>query len=243
MGIEEDLRWLGLDWDGPVVCQSDRFDAYADALARLDALGVLYPCFCTRRAIQDEIARIGGAPQGPDGPLYPGTCRRLGCDERAAMAAAAAATGNPPALRLDVAKALAMTGPLGWTDLGHGGQHARPDELGDVVLARKDAGTSYHLAVTVDDAWQGITLVTRGDDLMPSTHVHRLLQALLGLPVPSWDHHRLVRDANGARLAKRDGAMAIATMRDAGWSPRQVLAAAAVAGGEETFYGKPIVIR
>ena len=224
--IEDDLRWLGLTWDGPVLRQSSRLAAYAGALQRLDALGVLYPCFCTRREIQEEIARMGGAPHGPDGPVYPGSCRPNGEAGRTILAAEAPTSTSPPALRLDVAKAMALTGPLEWRDLRHGPQPAMPDMLGDVVLARKDAGTSYHLAVVVDDAWQGVTLVTRGEDILPSTHIHRLLQALLGLPVPTWDHHPLVCDARGVRLAKRDHAMAIATLRAAGWSPDRILEAA-----------------
>jgi glutamyl-Q tRNA(Asp) synthetase len=216
---ENDLRWLGLDWDGQALIQSHRWTAHLEALEKLRELGVLYPCFCTRREIQEEIARMGGAPQGPDGPLYPGTCRILSPTERASRLEA----GQEPAWRIDVAKAMAMTGPLAWHDLRHGPQTARPECLGDAVLARKDAGTSYHLAVVVDDAWQGINLVTRGEDLLPSTHLHRLLQALLGLPVPEWEHHTLVRDAHGRRLAKRHDDLAVATLREKGWTPEQVL--------------------
>ncbi|MFM7182822.1 MAG: tRNA glutamyl-Q(34) synthetase GluQRS [Verrucomicrobiales bacterium] len=219
---ERDLRWLGLDWDGEAVIQSHRQSAHQDALEKLRALGVLYPCFCTRREILDEIARMGGAPQGPDGPLYPGTCRSLGESERERRLA----EGQEPAWRINVAKAMELTGPLEWHDLRHGAQVAQPDCLGDAVLARKDAGTSYHLAVVVDDAWQGINLVTRGEDLLPSTHLHRLLQALLGLPVPEWEHHPLVCDADGRRLAKRHDDLAVATLRERGWLPDDVLAEA-----------------
>jgi glutamyl-Q tRNA(Asp) synthetase len=216
---EHDLRWLRLDWDGEAVIQSHRQSAHQEALEKLRALGVLYPCFCTRREIQDEIARMGGAPQGPDGPLYPGTCKSLSDSERANRLG----TVHEPAWRIDVAKAMEMTGPLEWHDLRHGPQIARPECLGDAILARKDAGTSYHLAVVVDDAWQEINLVTRGEDLLPSTHLHRLLQALLGLAVPEWEHHTLVRDAEGRRLAKRHDDLAVATFREAGWTPDQVL--------------------
>ena len=164
--IIEDLAWLGLDWDGPVRRQSEHFDDYRAALDRLAALGVLYPCFCTRREIQAEIARAGGAPQGEAGPLYPGTCRRLDPAERAQKQSA----GLDYALRLDVGRALALAGPLDWIEEGGGAPRrvaADPAALGDVVLARKEVPASYHLAVTVDDAIQGVTLVTRGADLAP----------------------------------------------------------------------------
>lgn len=227
VAAESDLRWLGLDWDGEAVVQSTRHAAHREALAGLRRLGVIYPCFCTRREIQDEIARIGGAPQGPDGPLYPGTCRGLGEAERATRLDA----GEEAAWRIDIARATAITGPLDWLDLRHGRQTARPACLGDAVLARKDAATSYHLAVVVDDAWQGINLVTRGEDLFPSTHLHRLLQALLGLPVPEWEHHGLARDAGGRRLAKRHDDLSVHALRRAGWSPDDVLAEAARLAG------------
>ena len=218
--ILDDLRWLGLDWDGPVLCQSTRQSAYDSALAALSARGLLYPCFCTRKEIHDEIARMGGAPHGPDGPLYPGNCRHLSAAERADRLQA----GENPAWRLDTSAAIRQAGPLVWFDRRHGQQQARPDLLGDVILARKDSACSYHLAVVVDDAWQEIALVTRGEDLLPATHMHRLLQAILDLPVPEWEHHPLVRDAHGRRLAKRDNDRALRTLRDQGWSPEQVLA-------------------
>ncbi|HEY5210759.1 MAG TPA: tRNA glutamyl-Q(34) synthetase GluQRS [Stellaceae bacterium] len=217
-GIVEDLRWLGLDWDGAVRRQSDHFADYRAALDRLDALGVVYPCFCTRA----DIARAASAPHGPEGAVYPGTCRALSHDERHRRIEAGAAF----ALRLDVARALALTGPLHWIDDEAGIIAADPLSLGDVVLARRDTPASYHLAVTVDDAIQGVTLVTRARDLFPATHIHRLLQALLDLPVPRWHHHALLTDASGKRFAKRDRALTLAEMRDAGTTPEQVRAMA-----------------
>jgi glutamyl-Q tRNA(Asp) synthetase len=223
--IGEDLTWLGLDWDGEVRRQSEHFADYQAALARLDAEGVLYPCFCTRREIQAEIARAGGAPQGEDGPVYPGTCKHLSPRERAERIAA----GADYALRLDVAGALAHTGTLDWSEDGRRAI-AEPQALGDVVLARKDVPTSYHLAVTVDDALQGVTLVTRGVDLFAATHLHRLLQALLDLPIPTYRHHPLLTDANGKRLAKRDRALTIRAMRAAGMTPAEILEKAQSSG-------------
>jgi glutamyl-Q tRNA(Asp) synthetase len=223
--IIDDLAWLGLDWDGPVRRQSEHFDDYRRALDRLAAAGVLYRCFCTRREIQAEIARAGGAPQGETGPPYPGICRRLGPADRAEKQG----TGLDYALRLDLARALAMTGPLDWIEEAGGGPRqvrADPAPLGDVVLARKDVPASYHLAVTVDDAIQGVTLVTRGEDLAPTTHVHRLLQALLGLPTPRYRHHELLTDATGRRLAKRDHALTIRAMRTNGARPEEIVARA-----------------
>jgi glutamyl-Q tRNA(Asp) synthetase len=220
--IFEDLAWLGLSWEMPVRRQSDHFEDYRAALARLDAQGLLYPCFCTRREIQEEIARAGSAPQGPDGPLYPGICRHLDAEERARRISAGAAY----ALRLDVAKALQHANkPLAFIEKAHGEITADPTIFGDVVLARKDTPASYHLAVVVDDALQGITLVTRGEDLLPATHLHRLLQELLGLPVPRWHHHHLITDENGKRLAKRDDARSLRSLRDAGWTPARVVEA------------------
>jgi glutamyl-Q tRNA(Asp) synthetase len=213
-----DLAWLGLDWDGAVRRQSAHFADYRAALDDLAARGFVYPCFCTRAAIQAEIARAGSAPHGPEGPLYPGTCRGLAAARRAARIAA----GEPYALRLDVARAVAAAGTLSWIDEQEGAVRADPASHGDVVLARKDVPTSYHLAVTLDDALQGVTLVTRGEDLFTATHIHRLLQALLDLPVPRYLHHRLLTDASGRRYAKRDRALTIAALRDAGRRPEEV---------------------
>jgi glutamyl-Q tRNA(Asp) synthetase len=217
-----DLAWLGLDWDGEVRRQSAHFADHRAALDRLAAMGLIYPCFCTRAEIQAEIARAGSAPHGPEGPLYPGTCRRLEPAERARRRD----SGQAFALRLDVARAVARTGPLDWLDEHAGSVRADPASHGDVVLARKELPTSYHLAVTVDDALQGVTLVTRGEDLFTATHVHRLLQALLDLPAPRYHHHRLLTDASGRRYAKRDRALTIAALRAAGRSPAEVRALA-----------------
>jgi glutamyl-Q tRNA(Asp) synthetase len=217
--IFEDLRWLGLTWEEPVRRQGEHFAEYQAALAKLAALGVLYPCFCTRREIQEEVARAGAAPHGPEGPVYPGTCRKLSAHDVEDRKIA----GRDYALRLDVDKALELAGPsLGWEDLAYGRFTADPSPLGDVVLARKETPTSYHLAVVVDDAAQGITLVTRGEDLLPATHLHRVLQSLLGLPVPQWKHHRLITDDHGKRLAKRDDARSLRSLRAAGWTPERV---------------------
>jgi glutamyl-Q tRNA(Asp) synthetase len=202
--------------------QSEHLDDYRAALARLEAGGLVYPCFCTRAAIQAEIARAGHAPHGPEGPLYPGTCRGLPASE----AAARIESGAAYALRLDMTRAVARTGPLGWHDESLGDVAADPLAQGDVVIARKEMPTSYHLAVTVDDALQGVTLVTRGVDLFAATHVHRLLQALLDLPTPRYHHHALLKDASGRRYAKRDRALTLAALRDAGKSPAEVRALA-----------------
>jgi len=197
--ILADLSWLGLAWDGPVVFQSRRLADYEAAADTLKAMGLLYPCTCTRA----EIAAAATA-MGPDGPIYPGTCRGRAVDPEGA------------AWRLDVNAACARTGPLEWLDERAGPQLARPDLLGDVVIVRKDLPASYHLAATLDDATDGITLVTRGMDLFAASHVHRLLQALLGLPVPAWHHHGLLVEADGRKLAKRRGSPSLGDRRRAG---------------------------
>jgi glutamyl-Q tRNA(Asp) synthetase len=216
--ILEDLAWLGLDWDGEVRKQSEHFTDYEAALDTLDVAGLIYPCFCTRAAIAAEIARAGGAPQGEEGPIYPGTCRDLTTEERLRRIA----SGEGFALRLDVARALARTGPLEWEEEGEGIIRADPELLGDVVLARKDTPTSYHLAVTLDDALQGVTLVTRGADLFTATHIHRLLQALLDWTTPRYRHHRLLTDASGKRFAKRDKALTLRALRESGKTPAEI---------------------
>ena len=220
--ILDDLKWLGLAWEEPVRRQSEHMDDYAGALARLDAMELLYPCFCTRKDIAAEIDGAVNAPHGPDGPLYPGLCRNMAPGERADRLAA----GEAHALRLKTDRAAAQAGPLTWHDADAGEQTARPEIFGDVVLARKDTPTSYHLAVTLDDHLQGITLVTRGDDLFDASHLHRLLQALLGLQTPAYHHHRLLTDPDGRRYAKRDKALTLTSLRAAGKTPDQVRAMA-----------------
>ena len=200
--FRRDLAWLGLAWE-EVPAQSTRFASYAAAAQALRREGLLYPCRCTRAEIAAAATR-----HGPDGPLYPGTCRGARINP-----------AEPVAWRIDVARALARTGPLVWMDERAGRQQARPQEAGDVVLVRRDCATpaSYHLAATLDDAADGVTLVTRGADLFHATHVHRLLQELLGLPVPTWHHHLLLIDTRtGRKLAKRRGSPTLAAMREAG---------------------------
>lgn len=197
--FRRDLAWLGLEWE-EVPAQSTRLADYARAAEALRGQGLLYPCSCTRAEITEAAASIG-----PEGPVYGGRCRREGPVE-----------GRPVAWRLDVAQALALTGPLSWTDALAGVQAARPELLGDVVLVRKDEPASYHLAATLDDAADGVTLVTRGQDLFSASHVHRLLQALLGLSVPRWHHHALLLDAAGRKLAKRRNSPSLADRRTGG---------------------------
>ncbi len=210
-GIFEDLGWLGIAWEMPVRRQSEHMDDYAAALARLNAMGVIYPCFCTRA----DIASAAAAPHGAQ-PLYPGTCRALDAETRAQRMVA------PHAWRLDVNRALEIAGPMSWHDSARGQIIAMPAAEGDVVLARKDAGTSYHLSVTVDDALQGISDIVRGEDLFPATHVHRILQALLGLPTPRYHHHALIAGPDGKRLAKRDHAETLAELRARGVPPEAI---------------------
>jgi glutamyl-Q tRNA(Asp) synthetase len=220
--IDEDLAWLQLAWERPVRRQSEHFADYAAALETLRGRDLLYPCFCTRKEIAAEIVASAVAPQGPDGPLYPGTCKRVDPIERTRRLAG----GEDHAWRLDVARAKSAVGSLAFEESGDvpdaGRVVARPEMFGDVVLARKDTPASYHLAVVVDDAGQGVTLVTRGLDLLPATHLHRLLQALLQLPVPRYRHHRLVTDESGKRLAKRDQATALRTLRERGVRPEDI---------------------
>ena len=250
-GILEDLAWLGLEWDGPVVRQSERLALYEEALDRLRDMGLLYPCFCTRA----DIAASVTAPHGPEGPVYPGTCRTV--DNRHRL-------HEPHCWRLDVEKAQKLLPGMGrgtagrkpvvegprdirlaggeppppfaranglpprageelfWHDDFAGWVQADPLAHGDVVLARKDAPASYHLAVTVDDAAQGVTHVVRGRDLFAATDVHRLLQALLDLPTPAYRHHPLLTDAEGHRLAKRHGAPSLADLRERGVDGREL---------------------
>ena len=209
-GICEDLRWLGLGWDGEPSVQSERMPVYAESLARIEAQGLLYRCICTRA----DIAAAASAPQGEAGQAYPGTCREKAIGPEA---------DRPWSWRLDVSKAMAWAGDLSWVDEDAGAVRATPEIHGDPVLARKDAGTSYHLSVVVDDAAQAITHVVRGRDLFAATHIHRLLQALLGLPTPLYCHHRLVVGSDGTRLAKRRAAPTLASLREGGMDPARLV--------------------
>jgi len=228
--ITRDLAWLGIEWERPVLFQSTRLPAYRDALGELTGLGLTYPCTCTRRDITDAISapQESVLPSGPDGPVYPGTCRGR-----------AHRPDEPAAIRLDMRRAIAALGGLAAIaalnfqelDAGPAGEtgeirldsEALVSATGDIVLARRDGAPAYHLAVVVDDAWQGITHVTRGRDLFPATPIHRLLQALLGLATPAYRHHGLIRNTQGKRLAKRDRAHSLAQLRADGWQPEDVL--------------------
>jgi glutamyl-Q tRNA(Asp) synthetase len=229
--IYEDLAWLGLRWDEPVMRQSARSEAYKSALQQLDSMGLVYPSFESRAEIAHLVAdrdRVGSWPRDPDGvPLYPGYARDLPAVERRRRFEA----GDPFALRLDVATAVALAsrrGPLNWTEAGTGPDGetgnvaADPAAWGDVILARKDVPISYHLSVVVDDACQGVTHVVRGQDLFRATSLHRLLQDLLGLPRPVYHHHRLVRDADGRKLSKATRATGLRELRAAGATPADI---------------------
>ena len=218
--IEQDLAWLGLDWDGQVRAQSANLADYRAVLDDLAGRGLVYPCFCTRADIMREIEASAAAPHAPDGSLvYPRICRRLSADERQARIAA----GERFALRLDMDRALSsLSNTIWFEEEAEGTIRCDPASFGDAVLARKDAPASYHLCVTHDDALQGVTLVTRGEDLKPATHLHRLLQALMGWPAPVYAHHRLLTDASGRRLAKRDKAATLRDLRASGVPPETV---------------------
>lgn len=224
--IFEDLTWLGLVWETPVRRQSAHFTEYVRALEPLRKAGLLYPCFCTRADIQREIAASASAPHasphvvGPDGPIYPGTCRHLSKTEQTRRIDA----GEAYATRLDMAAAMSAAGALTWLDEVQGEQRATPEIFGDVVLARKDSPTSYHAACTWDDALQGVTLVTRGEDLFAATHVHRLLQALWKLPTPRYRHHGLILADDGKKFSKRDQAPTLRALRADGVSAAEVIA-------------------
>ena len=217
--IDEDLAWLGIEWERPVRRQSEHLAEYAAVLDRLDTMGLLYPCFCTRQEIETALT----APHGPEGAIYPGTCRALDAGERARRTA----VGGGVARRLDLTRALALAGPLAFVESGTTvavdatAMHAT---IGDVVLARKDVPASYHVAVVHDDALQGVTTIIRGEDLAFATPLHRVLQALLGLPAPEYRHHRLITDPSGRRLAKRDAAVTLRALRAAGVTPAEVRA-------------------
>lgn len=227
--ICRDLAWIGIHWDGPVLAQSTRRPAYEAALDRLGRAGLTYACACSRKDIAEAAAAPHGGAHGPDGVRYPGTCRTKGL-----------APGPGLAMRLDMASAISALGgtqavaSLGFTELG-AGPHAESGRItldpawlvevaGDPVLARRDGTPAYHLAVVVDDAAQGVSMVTRGEDLFAATAIHRLLQALLDLPVPSYRHHKLICDEAGRRLAKRDDARALSSLREGGATPADVRA-------------------
>lgn len=204
--ILEDLAWLGLDWDGEVRVQSRHLGAYDRVIADLAWRGLAYPCFCSRA----DIAASPSAPHGPEGPVYPGTCRHLGAAGRARM------SREKHAWRLDLSAALASVGAMTWD----------PRPFGDIVIGRRETPASYHLCCTHDDALQGVTLVTRGADLEPATALHVLLQRLMGWPTPAYEHHPLLTDAQGRRLAKRDRAVSLRGLREAGATPDEVRALA-----------------
>lgn len=216
--LYEDLSWLGLTWPTPARRQSEHFAEYKKIIEILTDRNLLYPCFCTRKEIEDEIARSPSAPHGPDGFHYPGTCKKLNSSERLDRIA----QGQSYALRLDMDNAIRQSGPLIWHDRIKGKQIATPHLLGDVVLARKDTPASYHLCVTHDDALQNVTLVTRGEDLFHATHLHRLLQALLDYPVPEYHHHPLLMGTDGKKFSKRDHAVTLRDIRNKGFSALQL---------------------
>jgi glutamyl-Q tRNA(Asp) synthetase len=226
--IYDDLAWLGIVWEAPVRRQSEHFEDYRAALAQLEAQGLVYPTFESRAEIAALVAerdRSGGWPRDPDGaPLYPGRARDLDVVTGRRRSAA----GEPHAWRLDMAAAAAAAGPLSWSETGAGpaGETgtvaAFPAHWGDVVLGRKEIPTSYHLSVVVDDARQGVTHVVRGQDLFWSSSVHRVLQALLGLPAPVYCHHRLILDTDGRKLSKSTRATALHDLRAAGAEPSDI---------------------
>ena len=224
--IYQDLAWLGIDWEQPVWRQSERLDAYRAALHQLDAEGLIYPSFESRAEIARLVAERGRSwPRDPDGaPLYPGSARNMASGERERLLD----SGAPYALRLDTEAAVRRAGQRAWEEAGSGpaGEHgavpAAPEVWGDVVLARKDTPTSYHLSVVLDDAAQGVTDVVRGQDLFRATGLHRLLQTLLGLPAPRYHHHRLILDSDGRKLAKSTGATGLRELRAQGVTPADV---------------------
>jgi len=205
-----DLHWLGLDWDEEPIFQSKRFDSYAQAAEKLKAMNLLYPCFCTRSSMR-ELQSEQPQPMGPDGPIYAGTCRHLGDDE-----AKDRMLEDRYSWRLNAERAVHLAGELTWHDERRGAITATPEALGDVVLIPKETPVAYHLAVTLDDARDGITHVVRGQDLFASTHIHRLLQALLDLPTPTYVHHPVLLDDSGSKLAKSRDSASLSVLRNAG---------------------------
>jgi glutamyl-Q tRNA(Asp) synthetase len=242
--IYEDLGWLGIVWPQPVRVQSRHMADYAAAFERLRDMGLVYPCFCTRREIEQEAARAGGAPHADEaGFVYPGTCRCLS----SADVADRLARQDRVSWRLNVGEAMRRTGALTWHDRVRGDIAARPDLFGDVVLARKDMPTSYHLSVVVDDHLQGVDLVTRGVDLFDTTHIHRLLQALLGYRTPDYHHHRLLCDETGKRFAKRDKSVTLRALRQGGVSAdevrRKIYLSLNSENGQESPHGNVVLPR
>lgn len=221
--LKEDLQWLGLRWEEPTRRQSDHLEDFAAAAETLKTAGLLYPCFCTRKEIIAEIERSGVAPHGSEGPVYPGTCRNLSDDERQQLIA----NGRTAAWRLNLQKAITTVDkPLIWTSRDHGEITVTEKDwaqLGDVVLLRKDIGTSYHLAVVVDDHLQKVSHIIRGQDLYESTHIHTLLQELLDYHKPIYHHHGLIADESGKRLAKRDESETLSTLREKGVRPEEII--------------------
>jgi len=222
--IFEDLAWLGLTWEEPVLRQSGHFSFYASSVERLRDRGLLYPCFCSRLDISRVVSGVRDWPRDPDGgPVYPGTCRQLSLDERARRLA----SGQNAALRLDMAQAVSEAAMLlAWCEFAEGEEghdiRAEPQLWGDAVLARKDIPTSYHISVVIDDARQGVTDVVRGKDLFDATSLHRLLQALLDLPAPRYRHHDLLRDATGQKLSKSTRAKSLRALRAEGVTAQDV---------------------
>ncbi|HEX2581159.1 MAG TPA: tRNA glutamyl-Q(34) synthetase GluQRS [Dongiaceae bacterium] len=233
IAIQEDLQWLGIDWQGTVWRQSERGEAYAAALATLREIDLLYPCFCSRKDIHSLLA-----PHGPGGPVYPGTCRAI----PSAIAKGRIEAGERPAWRLRSEEAARRCGPLFFSDAIHGRFAVDSAYLGDVVVAGKEYPLSYHLCAVVDDAAQGVTYIVRGEDLLPATHVHRLLQALLRLPEPRYEHHALLRNEQGDRLSKRDQAVSLRAMRAQGLPAAEVRARAnaALARAQEERSNHPL---
>ena len=216
--IIEDLIWLGLQWQKPILRQSDRFDIYDSFLNKLTNLGLTYPCFCSRKDIANNIDRILNAPHGPDGFIYPATCKNLTDIEIDKLKS----TGKPYAIRMHMDRAVAITGGLDFFDEILGRIKIDAVSCGDIILARKDMGSSYHLSVVIDDGLQGVNLITRGVDLLHATHVQRVLQCLFGFVEPIYHHHKLLSDENGRRYAKRDHALTLKSLRDKGKSPDDI---------------------
>lgn len=218
--IQSDLRFLAMPWDGEIIHQSERLSAYETALESLKNRSLIYPCFCTRKEIQLELASMAQAPHSHPEVHYPGTCRKL----TRTAAQMRMDRGESHCWRLDCHAAVQWCGDLSFHDLRHGAQSVDPASIGDVVLSRKEIGVAYHLAVVVDDAFQNITHVTRGEDLLPSTPIHRVLQELLEFPAPVYLHHPLILDQAGRRLAKRHDSLSIRQLRGKGLGAGEILA-------------------